>query len=259
MVRYDAFRELICILDHCNQYDVTLFNCDVDAYRLRERYGVVGAMVGGIAAFKQQNAVRGLPLQLSPEEVTYLLRDLHIIRLYSMKDYADGIREPVGEVVRHVSSSDDRSSESLSEDGSGSDDGEDWQHALANGTEFVIPMEPQIDRDGQTVTWDIEWSYPRTQEEMQRYLIFLDLKKKKYNITAGSKFGADYLLYPGDPTQFHAQFCVRIINIDEPVVPASLAAACRGSFQARKHLLYASMDTDGGIVYTTFGQIGGFG
>jgi tRNA splicing endonuclease len=227
----------------------------LDAYQLRERYGIVGAMVGGIATFKQQNAVRGLPLQLSPEEVTYLLRELHAIRLYSMKESADRMREPLEDTgVR--SGGDSSSSESLSDSDSSGEDGEEWQHALAHGTEFVIPTEaPEMEER----TWDISWSYPQTEEETCRYLIFVDLKNKKYTITAGSKFGADYLLYPGDPTQFHAQFCVRIKNIDDRVVPASLAAACRGSFQARKHLLYASIDTDQRVLYTTFGQIGGFG
>lgn len=237
-----------------SQYDSTslFLSRIVDAYRLRERYGIVGAMVGGIAAFKQQNAVHGLPLQLSPEEVTYLLKEVGVIRLYSIKDFADRIREPLCKDTQDSEEKEHSESASDAEDG----DGEEWQRALAHGTEFSIPTE---EPDMEERTWDVAWTYPQTHEETQQYLIFVDLKKKKYNITAGSKFGADYLLYPGDPTQFHAQFCVRIKNIDDRVVPASLAAACRGSFQARKHLLYASVDADQRVLYTTFGQIGGFG
>lgn len=207
--------------------------------------------MGGIAAFKQQNAVHGLPLQLSPEEVTYLMKEVGVIRLYSIKDFADRIREPLSKDTQD--SEEKEWSESASD---AEDEGEEWQRALAHGTEFVIPTEePEMEER----MWDVAWTYPQTQEETQQYVIFVDLKKKKYTITAGSKFGADYLLYPGDPTQFHAQFCVRIKNIDDRVVPASLAAACRGSFQARKHLLYASVDADQRVLYTTFGQIGGFG
>lgn len=40
------------------------------ARRLREHSRLVGAMVGALAGFRQQDAVHGLPLQLSPEEVT---------------------------------------------------------------------------------------------------------------------------------------------------------------------------------------------
>lgn len=210
-------------------------------------------------AFKQQNAVRGLPLQLSPEEVTYLLKDVGAIDLYSADGHADSMRQGTGTMpgdgtTEHDDESDESSSDSQEEE---EDEERGWQYALAHGTEFTIPSEVPLD-DG-TLLEDIEWSYPDTGIDRQKYTIFRDLKRKKYCITAGSKFGADYLLYPGDPTQFHAQFCVRVAPIDVPLVPSSLAAACRGSFQARKHLLFASVDDDGKVLYTTFGQIGGFG
>lgn len=64
----------------------------------------------------------------------------------------------------------------------------------------------------------------------------------RYRITGGSKFGSDFLLYPGDPTLFHAQFCVRLLPLRAPLLPPLLAAACRGSHQARKHLLLASVE-----------------
>ena len=64
----------------------------------------------------------------------------------------------------------------------------------------------------------------------------------RYYITDGAKFGADYLLYPGDPLLFHAQFTVRILEHDTPIKPALLAGSARGSHAARKHLLLASVN-----------------
>lgn len=78
-------------------------------------------------------------------------------------------------------------------------------------------------------------------------------------MTGGSKFGADYLVYPGDPTLYHAQFCVRLVEWDAALLPALLACACRGSHQARKHLLLASLLPDGSVAYTTIGPVDGFG
>ena len=245
----------------------------LDAFRLRETYGIIGAMIGGIAEFKQQNRVRGLPMQLSPEEVTYLLRDEDAIRLYSMDDFSRSVR--LARVARQAvaaaraaheedSDSDNDASSSSSSAGSASDDEEKaeakkrtWQYALAHGTEFVIPNEGGSGEEARQ--WDCPWEFPQTELERWRCQVFTDLKKKKYCITAGSKFGCDFLLYPGDPTLFHAQFCVNVLPIDQPFVMSCLSASCRGSFQARKHLLHASIDTDGRIVYTTFGQLGGFG
>ena len=63
----------------------------------------------------------------------------------------------------------------------------------------------------------------------------------RYYITDGAKFGADYLLYPGDPLLFHAQFTVRILEHDTVIKPALLAGSARGSHAARKHLLLASV------------------
>lgn len=240
------------------------FSDSSDAYRLRETYGIVGAMIGGIAEFRQQNRVRGLPLQLSPEEVTYLLREERIVRIYSMDAFAATVRLAEEGVQRarrphgdSPSSSSDESDEQDEQDESDDDqERKTWQYALAHGTEFVIPNEGG---DADERQWDCEWSFPHTEQDRWRSLVFTDLKKKKYCITAGSKFGCDYLLYPGDPTLYHAQFCVNVLPIDEPFVMSCLSASCRGSFQARKHLLLASVDGDGRIVYTTAGQLGGFG
>ena len=69
-----------------------------------------------------------------------------------------------------------------------------------------------------------------------------------YRLTGGSKFGADYLVYPGDPSLYHAQFCVRLLPYEQPILPAMLASATRGSHQARKHLLIASVVEEGRTV-----------
>ena len=60
-------------------------------------------------------------------------------------------------------------------------------------------------------------------------------------MTDGSKFGADYLLYPGDPLLYHAQFTVRVLEHQAAIKPALLIGGARGSHSARKHLLLASV------------------
>ncbi|OUM63342.1 hypothetical protein PIROE2DRAFT_10126 [Piromyces sp. E2] len=44
------------------------------------------------------------------------------------------------------------------------------------------------------------WNYPNTPNELQKYKIFCDIweKPEKYYITSGSKYGSDYLIYPGN-------------------------------------------------------------
>ncbi len=154
-----------------------------------------------------------------------------------------------------------------------------WQAALADGSFFTVPTLAQEAREVQNppetappppppgACASVEWSYPETPAERRRMAVFKDLHARGYSLTGGSKFGSDFMLYPGDPTLFHAQFCVRIAEWGVPLLPAMLAASCRGSFQARKHLLLASVEEgeegggsgDGKVRYMTFGPVDGFG
>lgn len=63
----------------------------------------------------------------------------------------------------------------------------------------------------------------------------------RYYITDGAKFGADYLLYPGDPMLFHAQFTVQPIKCEQNIAAPLLLGSARGSHAARKHLLLATV------------------
>ncbi len=77
----------------------------------------------------------------------------------------------------------------------------------------------------------------------------------RYQLTSGSKFGADYLLYIGDPSTCHAAACVRILQPGTPPDPILLAAAVRSAFGARKLLLLATVDDSTGVVdYMTLSQ-----
>jgi tRNA-splicing endonuclease subunit Sen34 len=278
-------------------------------------------MVGGIAIYKQQNVVRGLPLQLSPEEVTLALEKKWATLAPALLDektpllHWDGQRDgPRGRLgFRNAFAEED------DEDENGDDDEEEeatiWQDCLAKGSFFSIPLTPEDAAAASRPANEGEegfilppksskdecvrsrsdagsegsnrripvWTFPSTAEERHRYIVFRDLHERGYKLTGGLKFGADYLVYPGDPTIYHAQLCVRLLPAEKPILPIMLASACRGSFQARKHLLIASVieiekpreseeqhifssknvtQLDGHhyqIVYMTFGPVDGFG
>ncbi|KAL4440341.1 hypothetical protein ABPG75_003342 [Micractinium tetrahymenae] len=275
-----------------------VWDADV-AHWLRLECGLVGASIGGVAAFKQQNAVHGLPLELSPEEVTLALErgwgelapalgtaaaaaaaaagaaSRKRARQASAWQYYEEEEEELG----------DREAMDAEENGREQQQQEEpaeptWRAALADGAPFAIPTTPAeaaavnagrspeeaaaaaaaaatagqaaagepggeaaaaAAGGGQAVP---EWTFPATQEERHRYWVFRDLHAKGYRLTGGSKFGADFLVYPGDPTLYHAQFCVRLLPYRQPILPAMLASATRGSHQARKHLLIASVVED---------------
>jgi tRNA-splicing endonuclease subunit Sen34 len=280
-------------------------------------------MVGGVATYKQQNVVRGLPLQLSPEEVTLALEKkwaalapalLDEETLLLQSDSQRGVpRGRLGFRNAFAEEDDDDDEEEIGDD---DDEATIWQDCLAKGSFFSIPLTPEdaaaasrpankgeegfnlppkssksncasssshAGSDGGSRRSHDVWTFPSTVEERHRYIVFRDLHERGYKLTGGLKFGADYLVYPGDPTIYHAQLCVRLLPAEKPILPIMLASACRGSFQARKHLLIASVieieqpreseeqgifstknvtQLDGHhyqIVYMTFGPVDGFG
>jgi len=234
-LRFDIFLDLYLII-------LEIFHV-VDAYWLREKHRIVGSMVGGVsgeccyeqylfgihssrggqlsprcryirytifkfnlafdAAFKQQNLVHGLPLQLCPEEVT-VLKELGLTKLETFK-LGERNAEHLKSVSHLASNQNDAhastSNSDSDEESTASEETKQWQRALAEGSEFLVPVHKADNLSGE----ETAWPFPRTDEERCRYLVFRDLHKRGFSITAGSKFGADFLLYPGDPTQFHAQ------------------------------------------------------
>ena len=85
------------------------------------------------------------------------------------------------------------------------------------------------------------WPYPDSPTSLLRLLVFSDLHSKGYYLSGGVKFGSEFLAYPGDPSEYHAQFTVRPILPDSFVVPMLLKSTSRGSHAARKHLLMATV------------------
>lgn len=160
-----------------------------------------------------------------------------------------------------------------------------WREALATGGTFSVPTKSTGSAALQSAALPPPppppppWMYPSTPHELHRYLVFRDLHSRGYRLTAGSKFGAHYMVYPGDISLYHAQFCVRLAAFDQPYLPAVFSGIARGSHQARKHLLLASVVERGRgeewsgaesagddglgkgleIYYTSIGPVDGFG
>ncbi|CAD7005419.1 unnamed protein product [Ceratitis capitata] len=71
-----------------------------------------------------------------------------------------------------------------------------------------------------------------------KYKVFCDFWSRGHYVTAGDAFGADFLLYPGDPLQYHASHIV--ILLDSPIVqPLDLIAKVRLSVIVNKICIFA--------------------
>lgn len=104
-----------------------------------------------------------------------------------------------------------------------------------------------------TTLQPVQWSFPHTQQQRLRMAVFADLHSRGYFLTSGSKFGGDFLAYPGDPNLYHAQFVVRVLPLGQVLNPVLFKGLARGVHAARKHLLLAS------VVYNSGDGEGGDG
>lgn len=100
----------------------------------------------------------------------------------------------------------------------------------------------------------VDWKFPVSQQEILRYKTFKDLWEKGYYITSGHKFGGDYLVYPGDPVKFHAQFIVLCCDSSSKINGSDLVPCGRMGCSTRKTFVIASKasDKDDTINYLSF-------
>ena len=250
-----------------------------DALTLRRDARLVGAMLGALPGFKQQNSACGLPLRLLPEEVVV--------------GWEEGEKRG-GRGARCV--------------GFPSRDTVQQSHYTHTHTGwldlYTLPADPDADdpfpcaaaaprpppppaaaAGRATADWQVAAATPTTHyaptvtappearvavasppgvapgsPAAASIAVVRDLRRRGYHVTPGANFGAHWLAYPADPVLYHAQLCVRVCGEGGGGAECGtlLAAAARGAHAARKHLLLA-WPTDGGVHYVTLAPEAGFG
>uniref|UniRef100_A0A1B6CWN3 tRNA-splicing endonuclease subunit Sen34 n=1 Tax=Clastoptera arizonana TaxID=38151 RepID=A0A1B6CWN3_9HEMI len=86
----------------------------------------------------------------------------------------------------------------------------------------------------------VDWNFPSTSREKLKYSIFKDLWEKGYYVSSGSKFGGDFLVYPGDPIKFHAQFIVTCLEAETNFPAKDLIVYGRLGTTTRKTFVFAT-------------------
>ena len=91
---------------------------------------------------------------------------------------------------------------------------------------------------------EIEWNFPLSLEDKSRYTVFYDLWEKGFYITNGSKFGSNYLLYPGDPSNYHSHYIVKVILSTDHITPCQLISYGRLASTVKKTFVLAIVSPD---------------
>lgn len=103
------------------------------------------------------------------------------------------------------------------------------------------------DRNWEECTKSFE--YPKNQEEERKMIVFEDLWKKGYFLSNGSKFGGNYLVYPGDTLQYHANFVVIVKGYEEELSPLDIISYGRLGVTVKKTPILASVTNEKTVVY----------
>ena len=72
-----------------------------------------------------------------------------------------------------------------------------------------------------------------------KYIVYIDLKKKKYFVNSGIKFGCDFLVYDNDPTITHSKYLVNCYTKEDKINFKTIISNERISVNTKKKLLYA--------------------
>ncbi|OQR74013.1 hypothetical protein BIW11_09369 [Tropilaelaps mercedesae] len=83
---------------------------------------------------------------------------------------------------------------------------------------------------------------PDSSEAELRYQVFRQLWDQGNYVTGASNFGADFLLYRGDPSAYHAYACIKCLPDGSRVSAADLIRYCRISNTIKKNFVLASLD-----------------
>ncbi|KAJ3171854.1 tRNA-splicing endonuclease subunit [Geranomyces variabilis] len=88
------------------------------------------------------------------------------------------------------------------------------------------------------------WHPPATEIEILRYRVFCALWEKGYFIGPGSKFGGDFVLYPGDMLRYHSQFVVSVVPVDKMYSPLDAVMFGRLGTAVKKSHAMCSWDNE---------------
>ena len=87
---------------------------------------------------------------------------------------------------------------------------------------------------------------PATETDKLKYAVFRDLWLKGYYLTAGLKYGGDYLVYRYDPNEVHSDFIAVVLPWQQPI--SSIVALGRLGSKVKKNTLLCSLEKESGQV-----------
>ncbi|SPO21078.1 related to RNA splicing endonuclease gamma subunit [Ustilago trichophora] len=242
----------------------------VDSLKLLRGYGLTGSFTGTLAQFPQQNIFLGLPIQLLPEEVVYLLRRDKAVVVDEGSSYRKASKAEVEGVNARTEA--DREGQQLAA----------WherqllraKHAKLDPTDDTLtpskkdlenlPWHYTIPTTSTTPQPALPWytpityaslssiqsifPFPTTETEIASVALFEHFLDRSMWCMNGLRFGGAFAVYPGDPLRYHSHYTAQLVLQGENVALTSLVANGRlGTAVKKTHLICHVREFDGEI------------
>lgn len=199
--------------------------------RLREDYNVCGTLVGILPQVPQQNVFMGLPLELMPEDVYYLVEDLKVAHVVDDKtvhgNAVESVTEDDIENLRKKRSEEQEAQMAVHREMAWRKRQDALERKAKKKGEVFIPESEEKKKDvfGSMSDGVSNVEIPSTSKELPgystfqhqddisqlltrpsvgRYNMYKYLHEKGYFLSPGIRFGGQFLAYPGDPLRFHS-------------------------------------------------------
>ncbi|CDU24105.1 related to RNA splicing endonuclease gamma subunit [Sporisorium scitamineum] len=227
----------------------------VESLRLMRGFGVTGSYTGTLAQFPQQNVFLGLPVQLMPEEVVFLVRRGKAVVVDEARSYRSSGGEERGQVQRGVD--EDRRSQQLqaweerqmlrakhSSSSSSSQptekdlDALPWHYTIPTLSSILPWYHPTTYTTLSTLHPTL-YPYPSTHPELCSLALFEHLLSQRGMwCLNGLRFGGTFAAYPGDPLRYHSHYTAQLVMKGEKLGMGRLVANGRlGTAVKKTHLL----------------------
>ena len=219
---------------------------------LREKFGVSGVLVGTLPRKPRQNRALGLPLQIMKEEAIILQRE-GVVNIVKQKDmpvvcseekYADYLAKSYKEQNEFLQNRIFSKSQKFVEEPV-----EVPVHLNLSGKIDIDNPPYHLQRVFNRQSREF-WSqsfgdineFELSESEKLRLVVLQDLRRRNYLITSGSKFGGDFLVYPGDPLVYHAYFIVKVVPKGFKMKANELLAFSRLATSVKKVAVLGTVD-----------------
>ncbi|EPY53832.1 tRNA-splicing endonuclease catalytic subunit Sen34 [Schizosaccharomyces cryophilus OY26] len=205
---------------------------DVEAIQyFRQKYHILGILSGTLPQLPQQNIFLGLPLQLTNEEVYYLVNNGAAYIIDDQRVHIDYFNGLVDDDRKFLA--DKRQKMAI----------EQLLTTRAKENEKKIKIMKKINKEIPLDTLEYDPTQPvnltmvpvdtNTKElnrdhletfslgfpeiKRRRYLIFESLVNNGFFLNPGLRFGCDFVAYPGDPLRFHSHYLVNGYNWNDEI------------------------------------------